>query len=86
MMRRSSSFRDMALRTEGVFNVVEDLDGLHIVPSYRAMPGGAVILCTSSLMACGVFAATYVSQIVAGKDAGSAKATALSVMQPAEPH
>jgi hypothetical protein len=72
----------MALHTEGRFNVVEDFDGLHIVPTYRVMSGGAVIMCTAKLMACGVFVATYVSQLVAGKDTESAKATAFSAMQP----
>ena len=71
----------MALERDRVYQVVEDFDGLHIVPTYRVITGGTVLLQGFSLLACAVFSATYITQITAGRDTRSAIETAMSAMQ-----
>ena len=71
----------MPLELDRLYQVVEDFDGLHIVPTYRVISNGTVLLQGFSLMSCAVFAATYISQLAAGKDSHTSIETALSTMQ-----
>jgi hypothetical protein len=69
------------LEPDRLYQVVEDFDGLHIVPTYRVISDGTVLLQGFSLLSCAVFAATYISQLAAGKHSRTAIETALSAMQ-----
>jgi hypothetical protein len=50
-----------------LYSVVEDSDGLHIVPPYRFIRGGKTLLSCASLAACGEFVAAHLAQIPAGE-------------------
>ena len=71
----------MALDPQRHYSVVEDFDGLHIVPTYRVIRGGETLLCSASLAACGNFVAAYLAHIAAGEDAHKACAAALEVAE-----
>lgn len=68
----------MALDPQRHYSVVEDFDGLHIVPTYRVIRGGERLLFNAGLVACGNFVAAYLERIAAGQDARSASTLALA--------
>jgi hypothetical protein len=47
------------------YSVIEDFDGLHIVPTYRVIQRGETLLCSASLVECGNFVAAYLARIAA---------------------
>ena len=63
------------------YSVVEDFDGLHIIPTYRVIRRGETLLCSAELAACGHFAAAYLTQIAARRDARTAAAMALAAIE-----
>jgi len=71
----------VALDPKRHYSVVEDLDGLHIIPTYRVIPRGATLLWSASLLPCGNFVATYLAQIASGVDSRKACAAALQVAE-----
>jgi hypothetical protein len=71
----------MAYNLQGAYNVVEDFDGLHIVPSYRILEGGEILLCTAPLRSCAVFVGTYIRQIAAGQTRGAARSAGLLALE-----
>jgi hypothetical protein len=48
------------------YNVIEDFDGLHVVPMYRVIQRGETLLLSASLLECGHFVAAYLGKIAAG--------------------
>jgi hypothetical protein len=68
----------MSFDPQRLYSVIEDSDGLHVVPMYRIITGGNTLLCSFSLISCGVFVAAYLTEISAGKDAHDAREIAMS--------
>jgi hypothetical protein len=64
-----------ALDPQRRYSVVQDFDGLHIVPTYRIIRRGETLLCGASLLDCGNFVAAYVAKIAAGDVAGTPAVT-----------
>lgn len=62
------------------YRVVEDFDGLHIVPTYRVIRGGETLLFNAGLVVCGNFVAAYLGRIAAGQDARTASTMALATI------
>jgi len=71
----------MAFDPQRHYSVVEDFDGLHVVPMYRVIRASETLLCNASLAACGAFVAAYLAQIAAGRDPHKACAAALEVAE-----
>lgn len=71
----------MAFDPQHHYSVVEDLDGLHVIPTYRVIPRGATLLWSASLLSCGNFVATYLARIASGEDPRKACAAALEVAE-----
>ena len=46
--------------------VIEDFDGLHVVPTCRVIRRGETLLCSAGLADCGWFVAAYLVEIGAG--------------------
>ena len=67
----------MAFDPQRHYSVVEDFDGLHVVPMYRVIRRSETLLCNASLAACGHFVAANLEQIAAGEDPRKACAAAL---------
>jgi hypothetical protein len=58
----------MKFDPERHYSVVEDYDGLHVVPTYHVIRRGETLLFCASLVACGNFVAAYLAKIAAGHD------------------
>ena len=56
----------MAFDPRRRYSVIEDFDGLHIVPMYRVIRRGETLLLSASLLECGNFVAAYLREIAAG--------------------
>jgi hypothetical protein len=54
-----------ALDPQRRYSVVQDFDGLHIVPTYRIIQHGETLLCGASLLECGDFVAAYLAKSAA---------------------
>lgn len=73
--------RAMAFDPQRHYSVVEDFDGLHVIPTYRVIRHGETLLCSADLAACGHFVAAYLAQIAARRDARTAAAMALAAIE-----
>lgn len=71
----------MAFDPQRHYSVVEDFDGLHVIPMYRVIRRSETLLCSASLAACGNFVAAYLARIAAGEDPRKACAAALEVAE-----
>ena len=71
----------MAFDPQRHYSVVEDFDGLHVIPTYRVIRRGETLLCSASLAACGRFIDAYLTAIAAGHDARAAAAAALAAVE-----
>lgn len=56
----------MAFDPRRRYSVIEDFDGLHVVPMYRVIRRGETLLLSGSLLECGNFVAAYLGKIAAG--------------------
>ena len=57
----------MAFDPRRRYSVIEDFDGLHVIPTYRVIRRGETLLCSASLRECGDFVAAYLAKIAAGE-------------------
>jgi hypothetical protein len=55
----------MAFDPRRRYSVIQDYDGLHVVPTYRVIQRGETLLCSASLVECGKFVADYLAKIAA---------------------
>jgi hypothetical protein len=71
----------MAFDPQHHYSVVEDFDGLHVIPMYRVIRRSETLLCNASLASCGAFVAAYLEQIASGQDPRKACVAALEVAE-----
>jgi hypothetical protein len=48
------------------YSVIEDFDGLHVVPTLSVIRRGETLVWSASLAECGEFVAAYLAEIAAG--------------------